>query len=58
MKEVFDAVSQVGFPIVISILLLVRIESKMEKLGEHINTLNDAILKLTTIIDERVKKKR
>lgn len=58
MKEIFEAISQVGFPIVISVLLLVRVESKLEKLGGYINTLNDTIIKLTTIIDERVKKRK
>lgn len=87
MKELFDAISQVGFPIVVSILLLVRLESQMEKqkkatedetkargvqLGElkksiddqtkqnneHTEQLTLAIQKLTTIIDERVRKRK
>lgn len=56
MKELFDAVSQVGFPIVVALLLLVRVESKMEKLGEKIDVLNDSIGKLTTIINERLRR--
>ena len=58
MKEIFDGIAQVGFPIVVSILLLVRVESKMESLGKQINELNDTITKLTTIIEERLVKKR
>ncbi len=58
VKEIFDAIAQVGFPIVVSILLLVRIESKMEKVGEKMEVLNDTIIKLTTIIDERIKKRK
>lgn len=57
MKELFDAVSQVGFPIVVSFLLLVRIESKMNDLSLKIESLNETIIKLTTIIEERLKKK-
>ena len=54
MKEIFDGIAQIGFPIVVSILLLVRVESKMELLGRRINELNDTIVKLSTIIDERL----
>ena len=54
MKEIFDGIAQIGFPIVVSILLLVRVESKMELLGKRINELNDTIVKLSTIIDERL----
>ena len=57
MKELFDAVSQVGFPIVVSFLLLVRIESKMNDLSLKIESLNETIIKLNTIIEERLKKK-
>lgn len=57
MKELLDAASQVGFPIVVSFLLLVRIESKMNELAVKITELNDTIIKLTTIIEERLKKK-
>lgn len=53
MKEIFDAVSQLGFPIVISLFLLIRLEGKMEKLNERIETLSDSINKLITIIDRK-----
>lgn len=57
MKELFDAVSQVGFPIVVALLLLIRVESKMESLGKKIDMLNDAIIQLNTIISERLRKR-
>jgi len=53
MKEIFEAVSQLGFPIVISLFLLVRIESKMEKLNEKIEKLTEGINKLIVIIDRK-----
>ena len=58
MKEIFDGIAQIGFPIVVSILLLVRVESKMELLGKRINELNDTIVKLSTIIDERLIRRK
>lgn len=58
MENLVGPISQVGFPIVVSILLIVRVESKMEKLSNKIDNLNDSILKLTTIIDERVKRRK
>lgn len=36
MEELVGAISQVGFPIAISIYLLVRFEQKMEKLAQVI----------------------
>lgn len=57
MTELIGPISQVGFPIVVALLLLVRIESKMEKLSGKIEDLSDTILKLTTIIEERGKRK-
>lgn len=87
MKELFDAISQVGFPIVVSILLLVRLESQMERQkkatedetkargiqlselkksiddqtkqnSEHTEQLTLVIQRLTTIIEERVRKRK
>ncbi len=58
MKELWEAISQVGFPIVISILLLVRVESSIANLKNETNALKEAILKLTTIIDERLGRKK
>lgn len=64
MKEFIDAVSQVGFPIVISLLLLIRIESKldkfgekMEKQGEKLDANTQATTNLTRTIDERIPKR-
>lgn len=53
MKEIFEAVSQLGFPIVISLFLLIRVEAKMEKLNDRIEALSDNIAKLITIIDHQ-----
>lgn len=87
MKELFDAISQVGFPIVVSILLLVRLESQMERQkkatedetkargeqlselkksiddqtkqnSQHTEQLTLVIQRLTTIIEERVRKRK
>jgi len=58
MGEIIQAISQVGFPIVVSVLLLVRVESRMEKLGNKIENLNDSIIKLSTILDERIGKRK
>lgn len=64
MKDLVDIISQVGFPIVVSLLLLLRIESKMEKtgdkidkLGKNINKNTEATNKLIFIIKERIPKK-
>lgn len=57
MKELYNAIAQIGFPIVVSVLLLVRVEKKMSDLADKITELNNTITKLTTIIDERMKRK-
>lgn len=46
MENIVAAIANLGFPIAISIFLLVRIESKMEKLTESINELSNAIASL------------
>jgi len=58
MNEIYDAISQVGFPILISLLLLVRVEKRMESLGEKIERLNDGINTLTTMLDERIGRRK
>jgi len=58
MKELYDAIAQIGFPIVVSVLLLVRVEKKMSDLADKITELNNTITKLTTIIDERLNRKK
>jgi len=64
MKEFIDAISQVGFPIVISLLLLIRIESKQEKfvekmdnMGKKLEENTNATNRLASIIDERIPKR-
>ena len=69
MKEFIDAISQVGFPIVISLLLLVRIEGNQQKqsekftekidiMGDKLDKNTEAINYLSTIIKERMPKHR
>ncbi len=46
MEEYLAAISQVGFPIAISVYLLIRFESKIEKLDDSINDLCNQIKEL------------
>lgn len=46
MKEIFEVVSNVGFPIAVSIYLLVRIESRIELLTVSINNLSNSLTNL------------
>lgn len=43
MEEIYTHIANLGFPIVISIYLLVRIEGKLDQLTESINELSRAI---------------
>ena len=43
MKELVDLVANIGFPIAISIYLLVRVEKKLEGLTSSINNLSQTI---------------
>ena len=43
MEEIYTHIANLGFPIVISIYLLVRIEGKLNQLTESINELSKAI---------------
>lgn len=43
MEQLFGLIANMGFPIVISVYLLVRVENRMEKLTESIQTLAAAI---------------
>jgi hypothetical protein len=43
MEELLQQIGNFGFPIVLSIYLLVRVEGKLEKLSESINELSKAI---------------
>lgn len=44
MESLFTNVANLGFPIVISIYLLVRIEGKLDNLTESINNLSKVII--------------
>ncbi|MBE6055065.1 MAG: YvrJ family protein [Clostridium sartagoforme] len=43
MKELVDLIANIGFPIAVSIYLLVRIEIKLEGLTNSINNLSQTI---------------
>jgi hypothetical protein len=43
MEELFNQIANFGFPIVLSVYLLVRVEGKLEKLSESINELSKTI---------------
>lgn len=43
MEEIYTSIANLGFPIVISIYLLVRIEGKLNQLTESINELSRSI---------------
>lgn len=45
MEDLFSYVANLGFPIVVSVYLLVRLEGKMDNLTESINRLSSSILK-------------
>lgn len=45
MEEIYTHIANLGFPIVISIYLLVRIEGKLNQLTESINELSNTIEK-------------
>jgi len=46
MEEIFINIANLGFPIVLSIYLLVRIEGKLDRLSESINDLSKNILEI------------
>lgn len=43
MEEMFKNIANLGFPIVVSVYLLIRIEAKLERLTESINELSKTI---------------
>lgn len=43
MEEMYTHIANLGFPIVISLYLLVRIEGKLNQLTESINELSNVI---------------
>ncbi len=44
MEEIYTGIANLGFPIVISVYLLVRIEGKLNQLSESIIELSKAIV--------------
>lgn len=46
MENIIQLVGNVGFPIAISLYLLMRIESKLEVLTNSINNLSNAVNKI------------
>ncbi len=43
MNELIDLIANIGFPIAVSIYLLVRVENKLENLTNSINNLSQTI---------------
>jgi hypothetical protein len=43
MEELLNTIGNVGFPIAVSVYLLVRLEAKLEVLTQSINNLSNAI---------------
>ncbi|WP_081705811.1 YvrJ family protein [Clostridium sp. Ade.TY] len=46
MEQIIDIIGNVGFPISISLYLLIRIEGKLETLTNSINNLSNVMNKL------------
>lgn len=46
MEEIYSGIANLGFPIVLSIYLLVRIEGKLNQLSESITQLSKTISNL------------
>lgn len=44
MEEVYSQIANLGFPIAVSVYLLVRVEGKLNNLTESINELSKAII--------------
>ncbi|WML36748.1 YvrJ family protein [Clostridium sp. OS1-26] len=47
-NELLNMIGNVGFPIVVSVYLLVRLEAKLEVLTQSINNLSNVINKSTS----------
>lgn len=45
MEEIYTGIANLGFPVVISVFLLVRIEGKLKELTDSIHELAKAIAK-------------
>lgn len=46
MKDIFTNISNFGFSVVVSVYLLVRMESKIDELTKSINELNKSIIQM------------
>jgi hypothetical protein len=57
MAELFAAVSNFGFPIVISIFLLLRFENKLEKLSDNIQKNTEATNNLINAVNNNSRKR-
>ena len=55
MEQVTTLIENLGFPIVLSIYLLIRFEKKIDSLNESINALNGPIIEL---LKEKVEDER
>lgn len=49
MDELINSVTNLGFPIMLSMFLLTRIETKLDKLSEAITDLTKTIVSMTDI---------
>ncbi|MDW7660596.1 MAG: YvrJ family protein [Bacillota bacterium] len=47
MEDLFTAAANVGFPMVLSVYLLVRVEGKIETLADSVHHLSQSITKLS-----------
>jgi hypothetical protein len=47
LEDIYQLISNLGFPIVVSLILLLRIETRLENLTKAINELSQAILSLS-----------
>ncbi len=48
MEDIAAIIANIGFPIGLSIFLLIRVEGKIEKLSESINQLSSNIASMAT----------
>lgn len=52
--DIWDAICQVGFPIVVAIYLLARLEPKVDAMGKHVDSVNSSILMLIEVVKDDV----
>lgn len=53
MEDIVSMIANLGFPIGVSIFLLVRVEGKIEKLAESINELSKNISAMNAICSDK-----